>query len=226
MTVGAGNCLLRSPCTNIASANAAYTTAGTNAQDCHWVCNAGYRLSGASCVACSAPVGFNASKHGFTAGCSWGCLPGFYRTPTDGPIPPCPPCVDLYPDGSTHGVYARVRQYGTDRAPLWLPNRCGRDGVVVPGAASLFLRNVARYVYAPASGATCGDSLLSAGEQCDDGNAVGGDGCDAGCQLEVSTPPFDCDVIGHPCGAECGWVGGGAALMPGFLQLSPELSHQ
>jgi cysteine-rich repeat protein len=35
---------------------------------------------------------------------------------------------------------------------------------------------------------TCGDGLVSVGEQCDDGNQVGGDGCSAGCFSEACEP--------------------------------------
>ena len=59
-----------------------------------------------------------------------------------------------------------MRSYGagTRRSAAWLPNVCGSDGVVVPGAASLFLRNVARFVYDAGGAGVCGDSLLAEGE--------------------------------------------------------------
>jgi cysteine-rich repeat protein len=46
----------------------------------------------------------------------------------------------------------------------------------------------------------CGDSLLSAGEQCDDGNTVSGDGCDASCMVEYACG----DSVIHPVvGEQC-----------------------
>ena len=159
---------------------------------------------------CPLPGGFNRTKHMFTSECLWGCKPGYYK---DSNLA-CPPCVDLFPDGSAYGVYDRVRKYTTSqRAHAWIHNMCGLDGVVVPGAAALFLRNVARYVYGTGV-AKCGDSLLSVGEQCDDGNGHNGDGCSASCQYEHSLPPFDCDLIGSQCERQCGWSG--SSMMTGY----------
>ena len=182
-----GNCIVRSPCQGLV-ANAVYITAGTTKDNCEWGCNAGFYEDRRRCVACPTPVGFNPLLHTFTVVCNMGCQAGIsapslapssaplwyllrsasttgrYRTEYDHKT--CPPCVDLYPDGSAHGVHARVRSYGagTSRPPAWLPNVCGRDGVVVPGAAALFRRNVARFVYDAGVAGVCGDSLLAEGE--------------------------------------------------------------
>ena len=191
--------------------NATYTTSGTLATNCQWACKAGFSQAVGVCVPCAKLSDFNQTKHRFTSGCVVGCKPGYYN----GSALACPPCFDLYPDGSANGVYDRIRKYTTlQRAPAWIHNVCGLDGVVVPGAAALFLRNVARYVYSGTSQYVCGDSLLSLGEQCDDGNSRGGDGCSASCQYEQSSPPFDCDLIGSLCERQCGWVG--SSLMTGY----------
>ena len=95
---------------------------------------------------------------------SRGCKPGFYRSAADSTT--CPPCVDLYPDGSVGRVHPRVRDYANNtRPPAWLSHNCGHDGVTIPGAASLFLRNTARYVYSLSAAAVCGDAILQVSPQ-------------------------------------------------------------
>ena len=47
---------------------------------------------------------------------------------------------------------------------------------------------------------TCGDSLISSGEQCDDGGTTTGDGCDATCQVESS---WGCTGAPSVCSLEC-----------------------
>ncbi|MEO8184204.1 MAG: DUF4215 domain-containing protein [Deltaproteobacteria bacterium] len=48
----------------------------------------------------------------------------------------------------------------------------------------------------PIQNAACGDSTVSAGEQCDDGDTDAGDGCSATCQVEAE---FVCSVVGQQC---------------------------
>jgi fibro-slime domain-containing protein len=48
----------------------------------------------------------------------------------------------------------------------------------------------------PIQNAACGDSAVSAGEQCDDGNTTDSDGCSATCTVEAG---FVCPVVGQLC---------------------------
>lgn len=62
-------------------------------------------------------------------------------------------------------------------------------------------------------GATCGNSVLDAGEQCDDGNNSAGDGCSATCQVEsgfqcTAPIPVNTNNIVDDGGFEAGPFGG------------------
>lgn len=52
-------------------------------------------------------------------------------------------------------------------------------------------------------GATCGNGVLEAGEQCDDGNTFNLDGCDAGCQYEVVARMTSVAIQGMAAPAFC-----------------------
>lgn len=64
----------------------------------------------------------------------------------------------------------------------------------------------------------CGDTLLSAGEQCDDGNLLSGDGCSATCQIEIFQ---NCGNYTVDPGEECdAGVRGSADCSPRCKQLA------
>ena len=54
---------------------------------------------------------------------------------------------------------------------------------------------------------SCGDTLISAGEQCDDGNVASGDGCSAMCQSEAPWEIEPNDVLNNATGAWAGFGG-------------------
>ena len=65
----------------------------------------------------------------------------------------------------------------------------------------------------PPNDPICGDSIVTAGEECDDGNTADGDGCDQNCQDEVVITPFcgdgtldageECDDANNTAGDGC-----------------------
>ena len=106
------DCRIRVHCVNAPSLNAVYTGPGDNSTGCPWTCAVGYINVGGVCSVCPTPNGFNQSRHTYLLGtCQMTCKPTFYRTPTDATT--CASCVDMAPDGSKYGIFARVHQYNT-----------------------------------------------------------------------------------------------------------------
>ena len=182
------------PCTN-APAHAAYTgpSLAVGASQCPFACNAGY--TGASCAPCVL-AGFDASVHQLVGGCNFTCKPFVY---VDAGRVCRTPCVNLL----NELIGARVRDYTPAWArPFYVFGVCGTTQAAAASPLPALRRALWAYVN-PRGGALCGDAILNTGEACDDGNAVGGDGCSAACTVEPGL--WDCDLIGAPCLAQCGW---------------------
>ena len=211
------DCRKRIDCTGL-PLFAMFNGPGTKTSDCPWQCQPSYYLSAQGvCTSCSTTL-FNSSKHVYIGDgtCAFTCKPTLHRTVSDNIS--CPPCIDLYPDGSSKQMYARLRQYkqrGLAAGPSLEVGMCGTDAVI-PGSSNIFLLTKARYVWLGSS-TKCGNSLLESGEQCDDGNTKNNDGCDSACKLELNSN-FDCDLIGSPCQASCGWPS--TAASGGLLRVS------
>ena len=214
------DCSVAHPCKN-AVANSHYTgpsTARGNAMQCPWACNAGYVYaydsdSKAACKACVVP-GFSPSKHMFTTGCFYTCLPRIF---VDLPALTCAvACRDVLADYRAGLIGRRVRDYAVLlQRPLYVQGVCGTNESV-PRSDLPFLRKGrwAYYISPDALAASpppsytksaCGNSMLDVGETCDDGNTVSGDGC-SGTTCRVETNAYwDCDLIGQPCLPNCSW---------------------
>ena len=95
-----------------------------------------------------------------------------------------------FPDFSSTTLVASTPNDGSET--ITAPNSSTSTGRVMVKCTSNIFFDINDADISITAAASCGDSILNAGEQCDDGNSTGGDGCSASCQIEDNwscTPP-------------------------------------
>ena len=134
------DCRKRIACTGLPP-RAMFIGPGTIHSDCPWQCGPSYFLSPQGVCSECPKLTFNSSKHVYLGDgtCAFTCKPTLHRTMSENVS--CPPCIDLYPDGSSKQMYARLRQYkqrGLAYGPSFEVGMCGTDAVILGKNPNLF----------------------------------------------------------------------------------------
>lgn len=192
--------------------NTEYTSASVGgANNCSFRCTPGFKAQSVDavygrptvCEACSSAM-IDSTKYVWTDGCQKVCRPYLYAGDCS------TPCVNLADEYASGRITQRVSQIMMPSSRFYYQfDVCGTASNEAYPRSDLPALRRGLWVHRSASivsGGTphCGNSLLDGGEECDDGNAQGDDGCSATCQVETNRF-WDCDLIGAPCLADCGW---------------------